>query len=253
MRGSLTFARPENPEALSPGIRRAHTPSVSKFASPEVLTVSRLVKLARAIDLWSGSIAVHVAAQNQVVGWGVIDQLVEQNIMFQRETDTGAENPGVLTITMDGIGEVSAYHGSIFLGGIRAQNLVVRESDAFQSKALIGYGSAALASYAPRIASVFKPPALNSHKKILERLVDTWTNALCRLCIGLRRFGTGGAFLLTPRPKKRRLNIGHPFDYSRLRDAGILHVLDEGYKHDLEGRWQSQVYYSPAVESLVAD
>jgi hypothetical protein len=80
VKGSLTFANPKRPDVDPPFLRRADYPAFTKFESPEILTVQTLVKLARAIDRWSGSIAVYATRRNEIVAWGVVDQLVQQNV-----------------------------------------------------------------------------------------------------------------------------------------------------------------------------
>src|SRR5215831_3094927 len=194
VKGSLTFANPRRPEVALFLRRRAHYPAFTKFGSPEILTVQTLVKLARAIDRWSGSIAVYATRQYEIVAWGVVDQLVQQNVRWHREADGGFENPGLLTITMDGIGDISAYHGDLFLGGLKAQALVTRENNALVSKIVFEYGSDALAPFATAIARVLDDDEREA--EILEDLFRMWVTSIARLCIGLRQRGTGGAFLL---------------------------------------------------------
>src|SRR5262249_58182734 len=87
--GSLTFANPRRPDVDPPFRRRADYPAFNKFESPEILTVQTLVKLAHAIDRWSGSIAVYATRRYEIVAWGVLDQLVQQNVMLNRESDEG--------------------------------------------------------------------------------------------------------------------------------------------------------------------
>jgi sensor domain DACNV-containing protein len=132
VKGSVTFANPRRPDVLPPLLRRADYPTFSRFESPEILTVQTLVKVARAIDRWSGSIAVYARSQDEIVAWGVVDQLVQQNIRWHREAVKGFNNPGLLTVTMDGIGDISAYHGDLFLGGLKGQALVTHENDALR-------------------------------------------------------------------------------------------------------------------------
>jgi hypothetical protein len=235
VKGSLTFANPKRPDIDPPLLRRADYPAFTKFESPEILTVQTLVKLARAIDRWSGSIAVYATRRNEIVAWGVVDQLVQQNVRWHRESDEGFENPGLLTVTMDGIGDISAYHGDLFLGGLKAQALITRENDALESKMVSEYSFDALAPFAKAIARVLDGD--EDEAEILSDLVRMWVTSIARLCIGLRQRGTGGAFLLTPEPIKRMLQVGHPLAYPRLRDAAILRVLDEKYSSDV-GRAQ---------------
>ena len=61
-----------------------------------------------------------------------------------------------------------------------------------------------------------------------------WVTCVARLCIGLRQRGTGGAFLLTPKPAEHVLQIKHSFAYKRLGDAAILKVLDEEHLWNVE-------------------
>lgn len=232
VRGSLTFADPKRPDVSPPLLRRADYPGFHRFASPEILTVQTLVKLARAIDRWSGSIAVYATRRNEIFAWGVVDQLVGQNVRLHREADSGFENPGLLTITMDGIGDISAYHGDLFLGGLKAQALITRESNALESEAVAKYGFDALEPFATPIARALQRD--EGEVEILASLVGIWVTSIARLCIGLRQRGTGGAFLLTPKPIKRMLQVTHSFAYPRLRDAAILRVLDEGYSSDVD-------------------
>jgi hypothetical protein len=65
-------------------------------------------------------------------------------------------------------------------------------------------------------------------------LFDAWTDTVARICIGLRRLGTGGSLLITPTPIVSMLDIVHRFRYRRLGDATILNVLDARYLSKVE-------------------
>ena len=57
---------------------------------------------------------------------------------------------------------------------------------------------------------------------------------MSRICIGLRRLGTGGSLLITPKALRQNLDIVHPFRYARMGDSTALSVLDEMYKDGTE-------------------
>jgi hypothetical protein len=232
VKGSLTFANPKRPDVAPPRLRRADYPAFNRFETPEILTVQTLVKLACAIDRWSASIAVYSTRRSELVAWGVVDQQVQQNVGWHRESSTGYfTNPGLLTVTMDGIGDISAYHGNLFLGGLKAQTLITREDDALESKIVSRYALDALAQFAQAITRVLDR---DDETEIPVELIRMWVTCVARLCIGLRQRGTGGAFLLTPKPIKRILEVNHPFAYPRLQDAAILCVLDQEHLWDVE-------------------
>jgi hypothetical protein len=88
VRGSLTFAN--NPAARSrSSIPPKSNPAFTRFETPEILTVQTLVKLACAIDRWSASIAVYRTRRNEIVAWGVVDQLVQQHVRWHRGSSEG--------------------------------------------------------------------------------------------------------------------------------------------------------------------
>ena len=227
VKGSVTFANPAMPEASPPLTRRANYPSFTKFGRRLKLTVESLVKLARAIDKWSGSIAVYGTTRTNIEVWGVVDQLVGQNRMINRESSSAFENPGTLTVTTDGVGDLSAYHGSIFLGALRQNQIITRENDALRSTTVTERILPTLGPIADAIAHILG--GSTPTPQLREMVVDAWASTVARLCIGLQRLGTGGSLLITPAPLAAVLSIGNRFPYRRLGDATCLQVLDDQY------------------------
>jgi hypothetical protein len=256
VQGSITFAEPDEPDLDPPLTRRADYPSFTRFARPMPLTVEGLVKLARAIDKWSGSIVVYGTAKSILVAWGVLDQLVKNNVRLNREGVTGFGNPGIVTINMDGVGDLSIYHDSVFLGGLSGHQLVVRENDALQSRMLAARVMPALFPAAAGIASALGSPGdLESQ---VAQLFDGWTNTIARLCIGLRRLGTGGSLLITPVPVLSKLDIGYRFNYRRLGDSMILQALDNQYsavtnQEARDDRYSGQIPQELVIEMGLAE
>jgi hypothetical protein len=70
VRGSVTFADPAAPQVLPPRVR-ADYPDFHPFRTPQPLTVGRLVKLSRAVDKWSASIAIFGTTRSNLVAWGI--------------------------------------------------------------------------------------------------------------------------------------------------------------------------------------
>jgi len=225
VRGSLTFADPSAPDTHPPITRRASYPGFTTFRHKLSLTVETLVKLSRAIDKWSGSIAVYGTTSTDLAAWGVVDQIVHESRSLNRESEGGFSNPGTLTVTMDSVGELSVYHHDLFLGGLRQDRLVLFENDALRSESLLAHITPALKPAALQIARALGTPKIAA--RVLARLLHEWSNTIARLCIGLRRLGTGGAFLISPSPIQKLLQITHQLPYRRLGDSAMLRVLDD--------------------------
>jgi hypothetical protein len=230
--GSLTYSDPKAPELDPPPCRRADYPSFTAFGQRTPLDAGALVKLSRAVDRWSGSIAVYGTKRSGLFVWGVVDQLVQRNIRLNLEARKGFTAPGIVTVNIDGVGDISIYHGDLFLGRLRQNQVIIRENDVLHSDMIARRVIPALAPAAMSIAL-----ALDSAEKshaMLGLLFDAWTDTVARICIGLRRLGTGGSLLITPTPIVKMLDIVHRFRYRRLGDATILNVLDAEYFSKVE-------------------
>jgi hypothetical protein len=224
VRGSLTFTNPQKPDINPPIIRRAEYPGFTFFDSPMRLTPELLVRLFRAVDQWVGSIAVYGTSSLDLVAWGVVDQMVHENIHRNRESDRGFSNPGLFTVTIDSTGTLSVYHRWCFLAGLRQGQLITRENPALRSRIVIARVKPVLAPIANGIAMALHTPG--KYHRIFASVSDEWSRTIERLCIGLRRLGTGGAFLISPKPVDGLLDVGYRFHYNRLSNAAFLAVLD---------------------------
>jgi hypothetical protein len=249
-RPSITFSDPKTPELNPPLLRRADYPSFFKFANRIPLTVESLVKLSRAVDHWSASIAVYGKRGLDVSAWGVVDQLVQTNVKLNQEGQSGFDNPGILTINVDGVGSISTYHGTVFLGALRGHRLLFRENDALRSRVVFDRIRSTLIPRAIGIANSLGTSI--EPREVFNELYDAWVRTISRLCIGLRRLGSGGSFIITPSPQFGILDVTHEFDYPRLGDSMTLQVLDESYLWTLReearaarssGRIPTQLHY----------
>jgi len=230
VQGSITFADPRTPDLDPPITRRLAYPSFTSFAARLPLTVENLVKLSRTIDNWSGSIAVYGTRRSNLVAWGLLDQLVHSNVRLHGEGRSGPSLPGILTIVMDGIGALSVYHGVLFIGGLRQDRLVIREHDVLHSALVANRVLHYMRPIARSISKVLGGSITPNNVEIF--LFGEFATTLARICIGLRRIGTGGALLITPRPAAHLLDVLHRIPYMRLGHSSLLSVLDSVYLSD---------------------
>ena len=256
VRGSITFANPAEPDVDPPFTRRADYPGFTRFARSRPLTVASFVKLARAIDSWSASVAAWGRTQSQLSAWGIVDQLAQTNVRLNREGRSGFRNPGILTVNTEGIGDLSVYHGNIFLGAVRSQRLVTSEQDALRSRQVAERILPSFAHLASRVATAVGDPIDASFA--LAYLFESWSDTVARLCIGLRRLGTGGSLLFTPKPILGSLDISYRMAYKRLGDSMILRVLDRLYANvvsneEMEAQQSETIPVDLAIEASLAE
>lgn len=239
--GSLTFSDPGKPETDPPPCRRADYPSFTPLGHGTPLQTAALVKLFRAVNRWSGSLAVYGTHRSRITIGGIVDQLVQHNIRLNREAPSGFAGPGIVTVNIEGVADISVYHADVFLGRLTQDNLVTQETDALGSAIIASCLVPKLRPIAESIALALKPA--ESGDKIMPLLLEAWINTVSRICIGLRRLGTGGSLLITPKPLKQNLEVVHPFNYPRLGDSTALNVLDDLYHLGVE--WSDPGFTQP--------
>lgn len=225
LRTSITFVDPHRPD-IRPHLRRHSYPSCTRFAQSLHFDVGTMAKLSRAVDQWVGSLAVFGTTRKNLAAWGIVDQAVGGNLRLHQEPGNGFALPGLFTINVDGVGDLSAYHGRLFLGAIRKNVVVSKQHAALESTAAI----TAVLPYVQKIALGIKRSVPERHEHIEGTLLTGWIGALSRLCIGIRRNGAGGTLLLTgARSPKDVLHMAYGFPYDRLANAVALHALDRTY------------------------
>ena len=223
--GSITYANPQKPDVCPPITIRADYPCFTAFRVQRKLTVDNLLKLSRAINNWTGSIVVYGTNKSNLIIWGVVDQLSQQNTSMVHENSSGFSSPGIMRINIDGIAALTVYHEDVFLGSLRQDRIITKEQEAFQSDFLARHIIPALSQRASQISLVLDRPS--DSDQIGWHLYKEWGHAISRLCIGIRRIGTGGSLLITPTPINNMLNISYDFPYKRLGDSMTLNLLDQ--------------------------
>ncbi len=249
LRGSLTFSDPGKPDTDPPPLRRANYPSFTPLGHRMPLQTSALVKLFRSVNRWSGSLAVYGLHRSGITIWGVVDQLVQHNIRLNREAVSGFAGLGIVTVKIEGVADISVYHADVFLGRLTQENLVTQETDALGSAIITNCLVPKLRPVAESIALALKGGERGD--KIMPLLLEAWINTVSRICIGLRRLGTGGSLLITPKPLKQHLEIVHPFNYPRLGDSTALNVLDKLYHSGVE--WSDPGFTQPTSPDYVTE
>jgi hypothetical protein len=188
--------------------------------------VRNLVKLSKAVDPWASTLAVDTNSEGQLRIWGLIDQSVHYSTYVMKETDTGVEIPGIFQAVIQGVGDIAAYRRYVFLGSLRQDTLVIKQQRVLEDGPIHSKLLPSIMKFRNHIAKKAGKTqyALRDHWDV--SLESNWISALCRILIGIRHYGHGGAILISDsdvglRPK-------YSLQYTRLAKSllreGILLV-----------------------------
>jgi hypothetical protein len=176
-----------------------------------------LVKLSKAVDPWSSTLAVDVDSTASLRIWGVIDQGVHRSTFVVQETDGGPAMPGLFQATIEGVGEVAAYKSYEFLGRLRQDVLVTAEVGVLQNGPIRKKLLPAIQRFQRKAKRAVGSKLYEERGHWGVSLEDEWISALCRILIGIQRYGHGGAVLISEKPAG--LNPRYPIKYPRLFEA----------------------------------
>ncbi len=106
---NIVYLNPRNPDPHPPGRIVADRWSYAKFARPIPATIPTLVKLAKASDTRTSSLAVYPHQNSQWMVWGLVDQRHTNYGYMNYESEGGPAFPGLFQASIVGAGHIVAY------------------------------------------------------------------------------------------------------------------------------------------------
>ncbi len=134
--------------------------------------------------------------------------------------------PGTFQAVIQGTGEVSVYRTYVLLGSLKQNVLVTKQQRVFQAGPIYSKLKPSIEAYQNRVLERVGGRLFQYGKHWGATLEELWISALCRLLIGIQRYGQGGAVLISN--KNVGLSPKYSLCYPRLSDAlfrtGVLMV-----------------------------
>ncbi|AYL94266.1 putative sensor domain DACNV-containing protein [Mucilaginibacter celer] len=221
---NVTFLDPEAPKGDSRVKEPLDNWKLSRFEKPIPMEIKNVVKLSKAADPWSSSLAVYFDAEEKPWIMGLVDQAVHIQRFFNHEDRNKPALPGVFQVQVTGVGIMSVIFDYELIATIRQNVLVTRFSD------VLKYGQisrAILADTMPlkkRLAKYMRKNFNRTNFKEWEREIEnTWRDTISRILIQIRNYHHGGAVLITDQTDG--LDVKYKMPYPRLAQA-IRHALE---------------------------
>jgi hypothetical protein len=217
---SITYINPQRPDPSPPERIVENRWRHMRLPEPIALTPSSLVKIAKSFDSDASSIAVYTQRAGQLQIWGAIDQRGWRSRFITRETEDGAEAPGLFECSIVGIGSLEVYQGYTLLAALRHGSIAVGFNDVLGEAGPVRRAlQPAINDLVRRVREEVGPQTFQERTHWVESVTDHWTTALARVLLGIQRYGHGGAIVVTADATNAGLSIKYPIQYERLRDA----------------------------------
>jgi len=218
IRVAITFFDAENPQLKIHKFEPTDKWRYISFEKPLPLNVNTLVKLSKAADPWSSSLAVFYDENSKLFIYGMIDQAIHSQSYINFEVDKKPGQPGYFRASIIGTGNISVTTEYDLIATLKQECLITEYLNVFQSGP---------------IGELIKKLARSLNKDIINYLNDNFpdedhTNwdyskaVVCRTTIAriinqIRKYNHGGAILFTNETKN--LDIKYPLKYDRIVTA----------------------------------
>lgn len=211
----LVVIDPADPDPHPPERRVPDLWSVVPLAEALPLQVSTLVKVASATDPRTSSLAVY-ATEAGLRLWGLLDQGNRYFEFLNFDSESGPPAPGDFHGRIEGPGHLTVWARYHKIGELRVNELVELPIDALRAGPVIDALVPGLNAYIEEVQGGIPDDVYEARGHWDGSLVADWTATLSRVLSRARNFRHGGAFLLTPEPDHKFLEIKYGIDYPRL-------------------------------------
>jgi hypothetical protein len=216
---TITLINSKNPDPSPPGRIVKDRWNHIYFDEPIPFNVKNIVKLSKAADPWSSSLAIDFNSNNELFIWGLIDQAIHYQSFLHYEAESGPEQPGLFQTSITGIGNLVVIFDYELVATLKQNVLISNYLDVFRRGSVFEQLKTHMVGYKKKIKSYLKKKFPDEEYDFWEQSCeDNWTQSLSRILIRIQNYQHGGAFLITNN-YKTDLDIKHKIAYDRLHNA----------------------------------
>jgi hypothetical protein len=187
-----------------------------RFDESIEFNVKNIVKLSKAADPWSASLAVDFNAKNEIVIWGMIDQAVHYQSFLHYEAESGPEQPGLFQTSITGIGSLVVIFDYELIATLKQNVLISNYLNVFNRGPVHEMLKSHTINYLNEVRLFVNSEVDGEDVTFWEQyLFGIWTEALSRILIRIQSYQHGGAFIITNNFESD-LDIKHKIKYDRL-------------------------------------
>ncbi|MGL4911740.1 MAG: putative sensor domain DACNV-containing protein [Romboutsia sp.] len=215
IRVRLTYINKNIPDFNPPKRIMKNRWSYIRFKDDVELTISNLVKIAKAADPEVTALAVDFINGKWII-WGMIDQEDSYHNFILNESSTGPERPGVFYVNIEELAELVVYRGYKQIASLKKSVLINNQIDVFKAGIVIEKLQEYIYEYIRKVEDRTDDEIYGSRESFNSILKQKWISIICRILINIKEYRHGGAILIDNNILKEDLNIKYNILYERL-------------------------------------
>lgn len=236
----IVYLNPKDPDPKPPPRIRLSRWRCARLSNRLPLTTANLIKLSKASDPRTSSLAVYHDESHQLYLWGLVDHGVGYYDFVNYDADQGPARAGLFQVEVRGAGHLMVSVDYERITELRIDTLILKALDVLHSGP-IGEGlTPGIQVYLDKVATSLPASLIQTFTDWKGFLTFEWISTLQRLLLRIQTYRHGGAFLISPESSSTGLNIKYKLHYKRLQTAtatraGLTirrcHAMDTAWQH----------------------
>jgi hypothetical protein len=206
-----------------------------EFSKQIELNIPNVIKLAKASDPRSSSLAIYHNENDELMIWGLIDQGNRYHNYVNHESEEGPERPGIFQASIEGPGFLVAYIEYQKIAELRINRLIRKTVDVFSRGPIKNALEIGINRHLESVQNEMEEDVYSDREHWDNSLTQYWFASICRILLRIKSYKHGGALLISGGRATRGLNIKYSISYNRLKDALVqrgVKLVERTYASD---------------------
>lgn len=256
---NVVYLDPDDPDPNPPKTIVRDRWGYVEFSEQIRFNIPNVIKLAKASDPRSSSLAIFHDEDDELYIWGLIDQGNRYYDYLNYESEEGPERPGIFQASLEGPGFLVAYIEYQKIAELRISHLIQKTVDVFSRGPIKDALEVGISRHLESVQTSVGENVYSDRDHWNASLTQYWFATICRILLRIKSYKHGGALLISGGRSKRGLNIKYPIFYTRLKNALVqrgskliemTHASDQIYEYLDEDNIPTDLYLNENVSEL---
>jgi len=200
---------------------------------PEIeFSIKNLIKLSKAADPMSSSLAVYYDDNHVLYIYGMIDQIIHFQNFLNYEREVKPMHPGIMQTMITGIGMLSVMLDYQPIASLNQDTLIKLYPNVFEFGPVSVFLEENAAYSQNYLETIIKDKLSSSDILVYNEIILEYViQSISRVLLKIKNYHHGGAILLT-KDFTADLNIKYALQYNRIEEA-IMHIVNHITDSDL--------------------
>lgn len=253
---NIVYLDPDDPDPDPPERLVRDRWGYVEFSEQIELNIPNVIKLAKASDPRSSSLAIYDNQGDELMIWGLIDQGNRYHDYVNHESEEGPERPGIFQASIEGPGFLVAYIEYQKIAELRINRLIRKTVDVFSRGPIRDALEVGINRHLESIQNEVEEDVYDDRDHWDNSLTQYWFTSICRILLRIKSYKHGGALLISGGRATRGLNIKYRISYNRLKEALVqrgaklaemTYASDQIYEHLEEDEIPTDLYLDENV------